>query len=92
MKKSLCIRKYKLKCRKNIKKGNMRIVFLTDMHNRTRGLEGEKIWQKVEECCPDLVLVGGDVLVGKPGRETDTAACFIKELSERYPVVCQWQS
>lgn len=86
MKKTLCIRKYNLKCNKNLKNGTLRIVFLTDMHNKVRGGDGEKIWQLLEKCRPDLVLVGGDVMVGKPGREIATAAQFIRELSERYPV------
>ncbi|MBS6195593.1 MAG: metallophosphoesterase [Clostridiales bacterium] len=86
MKKSLCIRKYNLRCKKNLKKGTLRMVFLTDIHNRTKGEEGERLRQRIDECRPDLILVGGDVLVGKRDCETDTAADFIKELAECYPV------
>lgn len=86
MKKQLCIRKYHLTCHRNLGKGMVRIVFLTDMHNRIQGEEGEQVRQRIKECHPDLILIGGDVLVAKPGEEMETAVRFVEELSGEYPV------
>lgn len=87
MKKHLCIRNYHLTCRRNLGTGTLRIVFLTDMHNCLQGEEGVKIRKRIEECCPDLILIGGDVLVGKAGKEIEAAVDFVKELSEAYLVL-----
>lgn len=62
------------------------IAFLTDLHDRMAGEEGEQIFELLERQSPDLVLVGGDVIVGKKGCETEKAFAFLKKLSERYPV------
>lgn len=86
MKTKFCIRKYHLTCRRKLAEGTLRIVFLTDMHNCVGGEEGSEVMRLVQKCNPDLILVGGDVLVGKAGAETKTAAEFIARLSKRYPV------
>lgn len=87
MKKNICIREYHLTCKRQLGvTGSLKFVFLTDLHNRMDGEEGKKIWELIEQAAPDGILVGGDVLVGKIGCETDLAIRFMKQLSERYPV------
>ncbi|MFR2718116.1 MAG: metallophosphoesterase [Ruminococcus sp.] len=87
MKKKICIREYHLQCSRTLgKPGKLRLAFLTDLHNRTEGEEGERIWELLDSAAPDLVLVGGDVLVGKPGKDIRAAVDFIKALAARYPV------
>ena len=74
MKKKICIREYHLQCSRTLgKPGKLRLAFLTDLHNRTEGEEGERIWELLDSAAPDLVLVGGDVLVGKPGKDIRAA-------------------
>lgn len=62
------------------------IAFLTDLHDRTIGEEGERIFQMLKEQKPDLVLVGGDVIVGKKGCSTKKATAFVTKLSKQYRV------
>lgn len=62
------------------------IAFLTDLHDQVTGADGERIFQILEEQQPDLVLVGGDVMIGKKDCSTEKAVCFLKKLSEKYPV------
>lgn len=87
MKKRLCIREYHLTCQRDLGvTGTLRLAFLTDIHNKIEKEEGKRIWELLDGYRPDGVLVGGDVLVGKPGKDIQKAAAFIKALSDKYPV------
>ena len=63
-----------------------KIVFLTDLHNNSYGTNNEKLLASVREQNPDLILVGGDMLVGKPEASTKIAEEFVKKLTEISPV------
>ena len=63
-----------------------KIVFLTDLHNNSYGTNNEKLLASVREQNPDLILVGGDMLVGKPEASTKVAEDFVKKLTEISPV------
>lgn len=63
-----------------------RIVFLTDLHNNSYGTNNEKLLASVREQNPDLILVGGDMLVGKPEASTKVAEDLVKKLTEISPV------
>ena len=64
MKKTI-VREYQLpsSCIKG--KQELTIAFLTDLHDQVTGEDGERIFHLLKEQEPDLVLVGGDVIVGK---------------------------
>lgn len=62
------------------------IVFLSDMHNHVYGENNEKLVKAVKDARPDLILIGGDMLVGKNGRSYDVAVDFVKELINICPV------
>ena len=77
MKKTI-VREYQLpsSCIKG--KQELTIAFLTDLHDQVTGEDGERIFHLLKEQEPDLVLVGGDVIVGKKGCDTSKAfACLI---------------
>lgn len=63
-----------------------RIVFLSDLHNHIYGRENEPLVQKIREISPDLVLVGGDMLVGKKSVPYDNALKTVKEIAKYFPV------
>lgn len=65
--------------------GKVRLAFLTDLHNPDMETE-DKIIGKLKGFSPDLVLVGGDVLVGKVGISPVPAVRFMKRLSRSWPV------
>lgn len=63
-----------------------KIVFLCDLHNNRYGKNNEKLLAAVKEQKPDLILVGGDMLVGKPEASTKVAEDFVSKLTEICPV------
>ena len=85
MKKTI-VREYRLQFPYIKEKQELTLAFLTDLHDQVTGEDGERIFQLLEKQHPDLVLVGGDVVVGKKGCETEKAFGFLKKLSETYPV------
>lgn len=63
-----------------------RIVFLSDLHNRVYGKNNDKLFRAVVRQRPDMILVGGDMLVGKKGCDYRPAAQFMKRLPSICPV------
>lgn len=63
-----------------------KIVFLTDLHNNSYGKNNEKLIAAVKSQNPDLILIGGDMLVGKPEASTKVAEDFVWKLTEICPV------
>lgn len=66
--------------------GKKRIVFLSDLHNQVYGKDNIRLIKSIEEAGPDLVLIGGDMLVGKEREPYLAALSFVKELAGRFPV------
>lgn len=64
--------------------GKCRIVFLSDLHGQTYGKENEKLLMAVQKEKPDYILIGGDMLVGKPERDFQEVAGFVRKL----PAIC----
>lgn len=63
-----------------------KIVFLSDLHNNRYGKNNEKLLAAVREQNPDLILVGGDMLVGKADVPSKVAEDFVSKLTEICPV------
>lgn len=78
---------YKIRSKKleGTKKG-MKLVFLSDLHNQSYGKGNKRLLQKIREINPALVLIGGDMLVGKRGSSYQTALEFVTELAGLFPV------
>lgn len=62
-----------------------RILFLSDLHNRTYGQGNRGLLHAVQNEAPDLILIGGDMLVGKVPPSFDAALDFVRRL----PDVCR---
>lgn len=67
-------------------KKDCRFVFLSDLHNKEYGAGNERLLQAIDEVAPDFVLVGGDMLVAKPGVPFQKAVDFLRKCREKYPV------
>ena len=67
-------------------KGKMRIVFLSDLHNKHFGTDNSKLIDAVEKENPDIVVIGGDMLTARLGESMDTALKLVRELADKYPV------
>lgn len=63
-----------------------KVLFLSDLHNRIYGRNNKRLLQAVREEKPDLILIGGDMLVGKPDEPFDTALGFVRQLPSICPV------
>lgn len=59
-----------------------KIVFLTDLHNNSYGKNNEKLLNAVKCQNPDLILIGGDMLIGKPEADVKVAENFVCQLAE----------
>ncbi len=86
MKKTI-IREYSLYNTDSKHKGICTLAFLTDIHNCLSQAEQKQLFCLLDQTKPDLVLVGGDVLVGKKGKTVTLAAEFMEKLSEKYSVI-----
>lgn len=64
------------------------IVFLSDLHNREYGVKNDELLKAIRKEQPDLILVGGDMLVGKADVSWQPAADFMVQLPEIAPVYC----
>lgn len=64
----------------------LKIVFLSDLHNREYGEKNAKLVEDIRRQHPDLILCTGDMLVGKVGTSFENAATFMKQLPEIAPV------
>lgn len=78
------VRKYELTGKK-LKK-DYRFVMLSDLHGKSFGKNNEKLLQKIDELAPEGILIAGDMITAKPGRNFDTAVNFIRKLADKYPV------
>lgn len=66
--------------------GHYRVVFLSDLHNKQFGKNNIQLLKAIEEAEPDAVLVGGDMINGKPGEKLEGMVDLLRSLKEKYPV------
>ena len=65
----------------------LKILFLSDLHNCTYGNKNERLLRSIRDEKPDLILIGGDMLVGKEGESYETALHFAEQLPEICPTL-----
>lgn len=66
--------------------GECQIVFLSDLHNHVYGKENVDLLKTIKNAEPDLILIGGDMLVGKINICYEPALQFVKSLTSIAPV------
>lgn len=71
-----------------IKGEGKRIVFLTDLHDKEFGANNERLLAAVRDAKPDMVLVGGDMMVAKGVGDLTKSLKFLRALSAEFPVIC----
>lgn len=67
-------------------KKNLQVVLLSDLHNHVYGEKNKKLLDEIRKIHPDLILVAGDMLVGKEDISWEVAAQFAEQLPEICPV------
>ena len=64
----------------------VKLVFLSDLHNCSYGAGNARLLNAVRDAKPDLILVGGDMLIGKAGADQSVAVNLMIALAKTYPV------
>lgn len=78
---------YKIPSQVQKKEGKgLRIVFLSDLHNHVYGDRNDSLIRAVADQKPDLILIGGDMLIARPGKPWQAAAEFVRQLPSICPV------
>ncbi|HIY62232.1 MAG TPA: metallophosphoesterase [Candidatus Mediterraneibacter stercoripullorum] len=65
---------------------SVRIVFLSDLHNKVYGEKNDVLYRAVKREKPDMILIGGDMLVGKEDVSYRPALEFVRKLPDICPV------
>lgn len=66
--------------------GETKVMFLSDLHNHRYGRGNRRLLEAVRRMRPDLILIGGDMIVAKNGRSDQTALEFVRALPDIAPV------
>ena len=69
-------------------KSEKKYSVLRDLHNRMYGEENERLLESIRNQHPDLILIGGDMLVRKDGNSYDKTVHFLAKLPGICPVYC----
>ena len=76
-----CVTKYNVSCPKLTGlRDDVTLVFLSDLHNCIYGRDNESLLQAVRNAGADLILIGGDMLVGKEDTGFQPALDLVKQL------------
>ncbi len=62
------------------------MVFLSDLHDHQFGAGNRRLIKAIHQVNPDLVLIGGDMMVTRGKADTTVSLNLIRELVKRYPV------
>ena len=62
-----------------------KVVFLSDLHNNRYGNNNERLLDEVKKQNPDLIVIGGDMLVGMANLSSRVAEDFVSRLTH----ICQ---
>lgn len=83
------VKRYQVKvsCMDNMKE-KIKIVFLSDLHAKVYGKDNEVLFKAIRQECPDLILVGGDMLVRTKKETVLKAAKFMERLADMGTVYC----
>lgn len=74
---------YQIKSKKLSRLGRPRkVVVLSDLHNNCFGNQNTKLLNAIRKEAPDLILITGDMLIGKSTVSTDIARDFVMSLPE----------
>ncbi|MDY4769619.1 MAG: metallophosphoesterase [Lachnospiraceae bacterium] len=83
--KQLCLKNYDIYSRK-IKTKEVRLHFLSDLHGLSFGNDHSFLLKVMKKRKPDLVLIGGDMLVGDCQPSWTRLEKLLEKLSQEFPV------
>ncbi|MGC4019722.1 MAG: metallophosphoesterase [Muricomes sp.] len=77
---SLCVPKF------HLLDNEKKIILLADLHDKVYGKENKELLEKVRREKPDLILIAGDMIVGRENPSFEVALNFITKLPDICPV------
>ncbi len=66
----------------DMKNPTYRIVVLSDLHNKIYGDNNEDLISAIRKQEPKIIIIAGDMLIGKEGTAYDVALEFVKEITK----------
>lgn len=83
---TFCVTHYKITSEKLKEAEGTKVLFLSDLHNQRYGRGNIRLLARIRKEAPDMVLIGGDMLVGKEGQDCSVAVEFVTALTAFCPV------
>lgn len=65
----------------------LKLVCLSDLHNNQFGNNNIRLIKKIDELCPDYIVIAGDMIVSNNNSRQDISLELLIELSKRYKIV-----
>ncbi len=78
------VKEYKILTDKT--KHRRKFVVLADLHGKEYGYNNEKLLDAIDNLKPDGILIAGDMLTAKPGKDFSKVLSFMSSLSKKYPI------
>lgn len=72
--------------RPDLPEGTLKLAFLTDLHNAENGSGNSELLQAIRSAAPDLILCGGDMMVGRENLPAAVPTELLSRLAAEYPV------
>ena len=63
-----------------------RFVLLSDLHNKSYGIDHKRLVDKINSISPDAILVAGDMLTAAKGQPFKVTLSLMRQLSSRYKI------
>lgn len=83
----LTVTEYHIKdCLCPISFDGFRIVHLSDLHNAEFGDGNKNLFEVIKKQNPDIIVITGDMIIGKPNTDVTMAVDFVNSLCEIAPV------
>ncbi|MGI6006895.1 MAG: metallophosphoesterase [Ruminococcus sp.] len=64
----------------------IRLIFISDFHNTFFGEKMEDLERDIQKLQADLILIGGDIVIGKPGADMEQTEKLLSILPKNTPV------
>lgn len=78
------VRRYK--CKNQVLRKDVKIILLSDLHNKSFGAGNRRLLAAIKELAPDFILIAGDMYTSQKGGDTGTAKDLVCTLAAKYPV------
>lgn len=78
------IRKYR--CSAGKLKKDVKIILLSDLHNKSFGKGNRKLIEAIDKIAPDMIMIAGDMYTSAAGGDIRTAWELVCTLAARYPI------